>query len=565
MPKTYLINYSNEKLNFKKKSKIVFRNEYILKNYSKNQLKNFDCSYIDSLDYVYNRNKKEDFIKKKLDKYRLSLKSRLNEIHNINFSLEEWGLLIDHYLILSINQIKQRFDNFKKIQNQSIIVKVLNSNFFFPDTDSIHTALSQEKDLNKFIDYIVLDELGFKGLIVKNKTIKTKIKINNKTFIDFLKITFCKFFSKFFKISVISNGYLGFKNSISLLFLSKLKILFLNSIFFNCYDGIIYLKNKNRNKIKVPENDIFDKIFNKYNQNIFPGSYLENFEKFYKYEDDFCKKINYLCSANLLTVSDIYKFFSIKVKRNGGNVVNFQHGGLFGMRKFSPDDYIINNYADLNFLWHDKKGIGIQYYSDENLTYYKDNKKKEILFFPSIVLYQENTENLKECNHLYLNKYWKFYEFLENNLRNEVKIKLFKHKNSEILKKLWIKRYSENLLLKKNSYKGSIFKNFKIVIIDNFSTPLFELLYKLHPFIMINNSKLTEFNNQFKEIVKDLKDLNILFNCEKKAAIFINSNYDNIDIWWDKIIKDRKFIKIRKQLFPLTKFDKKKFVNIIKK
>jgi hypothetical protein len=82
---------------------------------------------------------------------------------------------------------------------------------------------------------------------------------------------------------------------------------------------------------------------------------------------------------------------------------------------------------------------------------------------------------------------------------------------------------------------------------------------------MINNSKLTEFNNQFKEIVKDLKDLNILFNCEKKAAIFINSNYDNIDIWWDKIIKDRKFIKIRKQLFPLTKFDKKKFVNIIKK
>ena len=76
---------------------------------------------------------------------------------------------------------------------------------------------------------------------------------------------------------------------------------------------------------------------------------------------------------------------------------------------------------------------------------------------------------------------------------------------------------------------------------------------------------MTEFNNQFKEIVKDLKDLNILFNCEKKAAIFINSNYDNIDIWWDKIIKDRKFIKIRKQLFPLTKFDKKKFVNIIKK
>ena len=74
------------------------------------------------------------------------------------------------------------------------------------------------------------------------------------------------------------------------------------------------------------------------------------------------------------------------------------------------------------------------------------------------------------------------------------------------------------------SYKGNLYKNFKITIIDNFSTPLFELLYQYEPFIIINNSKLLEFTHEFKLIIRELKNL-IYFLVLKKASQFLNKNY----------------------------------------
>ena len=78
------------------------------------------------------------------------------------------------------------------------------------------------------------------------------------------------------------------------------------------------------------------------------------------------------------------------------------------MRKFSPDDLINNYYSDVNLLWHDKNSIGPAYF-DKNQSIKNTNKRTGILFFPTINLFQEMTENLKKCNHIYLNPYWNFY------------------------------------------------------------------------------------------------------------------------------------------------------------
>jgi putative transferase (TIGR04331 family) len=312
----------------------------------------------------------------------------------------------------------------------------------------------------------------------------------------------------------------------------------------------------------IPEDDIFDKIFNQYNKNVLPSSFIENFEKFYRYEDDICKRIKNLGSAVLFLESDIYRFFAIKIKRRGGKLINFQHGGLNRMRKFSLEELFVDSYADLDFWWHDKNGIGVPYF-DNHKPNYKSND--EILFFPTINLYQETTVNLKKCNHINLNQYWKFFELMKNDLKAKVKIKLMHHKNSDSLKRIWEKKYNKNIILNKKNYKGSVFKNFKIVIIDNYSTPLFELLYISHPFIIINDSKLIEYNKDFREIVQKLNQLGILFKSETKAAQFINSNYQNIDLWWKKIIKKKKFRQIKKKLYPKEKFDYQKlFYNLEK-
>jgi putative transferase (TIGR04331 family) len=130
---------------------------------------------------------------------------------------------------------------------------------------------------------------------------------------------------------------------------------------------------------------------------------------------------------------------------------------------------------------------------------------------------------------------------------------------------MWVNKYNKNIILKKKSNKGTIFQDFKIVVIDNFSTPLFELLYKSYPFIIINDSNLSEYKNEFKSIVKNLEKLGILFTSEKRAAQFLNFNYQNIESWWKKITEKKQFIQIKKKLFPIKKFDQLKLIDILKK
>ena len=557
MTKRHFINYFQKKINLKKKSKIIFSTEYLLKSFSPNQLKSFNYEYLENLNHVYNKNKKKLFILKKVSQYRNFLKNKLNKIHNTKFKSKEWGLLLDYYLIVSIISINRKIESYKKLKDKKISIEVISGNFFFSDTKSIYDQLAHGIKLNQYIDYIIFDKLKFKNLNIR------KIKFADKSYekqkkTNLLNKFFLNIIIKIFKPSLIFNGYFGIVKSIKIMCLSKFKILFLKDNFLNSPVKLNYKNIQLREMLDIPEKDFFDKVFNVYNKNIFPNSFLESFDHFYYSNKKLSKDAKNVGTAILLHISDTFKFLLLNIKKSGGKIITFQHGGLFGMRKFSPEDYINNNYADLKFLWADKKGIGAPYFN--KVTKIND-KKSGILFLPSLTLFQEMTENLKECNHLYLNKYWKLYEFINIDKKKLIKFKLFNHPRSKILKNLWLRKTNKSIKFEYRNYKGNIAKKFKLTVIDNFSTPLFELIYNSYPFIIINDSKQNEFTNEFKKILNHLKSLNILFDSEKKAADFINKNYNDIDSWWNKIIKKKKFKIIKKSLFSIKEFNNSKFVN----
>ena len=62
------------------------------------------------------------------------------------------------------------------------------------------------------------------------------------------------------------------------------------------------------------------------------------------------------------------------------------------MRKFSPEDYIIQKYADIKFNWHDKNGIGAPYfYKSQKLI-----KKKWFAFFSIANFISRNDRKFKK-------------------------------------------------------------------------------------------------------------------------------------------------------------------------
>ena len=66
---------------------------------------------------------------------------------------------------------------------------------------------------------------------------------------------------------------------------------------------------------------------------------------------------------------------------------------------------------------------------------------------------------------------------------------------------------------------------------------------------------MTEYNKSFLKKIKKLKKLNFFFQDPKTASKFLNKNFENIDLWWDKITSDQDFKKFRDHLFT----DSKKF------
>ena len=164
-----LINYHNQKLNFEKGSKIIFRNEYLLLHYDKEKLKNYKFNSLESLKKVFNKNKDEKLIKSKLKKYRDHLAKFLNKIHDINFTNQDWGILLDYYLMVSILIINLKIKNFKKIKNNKISCEVSKRDFFFLDTKTFKDEILLNQDLNKYIDYLILNKLGFKNLKIEKK------------------------------------------------------------------------------------------------------------------------------------------------------------------------------------------------------------------------------------------------------------------------------------------------------------------------------------------------------------------------------------------------------------
>ena len=68
----------------------------------------------------------------------------------------------------------------------------------------------------------------------------------------------------------------------------------------------------------------------------------------------------------------------------------------------------------------------------------------------------------------------------------------------------------------------------KLVVLNDVSTPLYDLMYIGVPFIIITNPQFNQFQKKFAKDLNKLEKLNILFRCPIKAAKFVNNKNDKI-------------------------------------
>ena len=57
-----------------------------------------------------------------------------------------------------------------------------------------------------------------------------------------------------------------------------------------------------------------------------------------------------------------------------------------------------------------------------------------------------------------------------------------------------------------------------------------------------------------------LSKVNIIFDKPEEAAKFINKNYNKLDSWWSKVLKDKIYNDFKKKYLP-EKFQTRKFIS----
>jgi putative transferase (TIGR04331 family) len=533
-----------------------------LKNlYLDDKYQKYNIKHIESLKEVFDKKKNIKFIKKKTSKYLKDIYKSLNQMHNVEYSIKDWGILIEHFLLISVIQIKKRFDFLKKVKKNKYQILSLNTNFYFKDTTEYKYDLLMKTDLNFYINYLISKELKQKFYLRKKVSrIKYKSISNSNKFINFLNYILIRLFKPY----LIVDGYMGIKNLLKIFFFSKFNFLFVNINFLKKPTPFKKKKLFLRNKIKLSIHDTFDKVFEAYIKNIFPASFIENFKTNLSKNYFIKKDIKKLGTSIHLSVTDEFKFLALDLRKRKKKIFNIQHGGVFGERKFGHEDYINNKYSDLNIYWKNKKlGIGPTYFYEKKIPI--DFKNNRVLFFPSQYMFQEQIENLRLNNHIILNQFLSLAKLLNKRDFHKFHIKFFNKNYNSLQKKIWLNELGNRVVFEDKSYKGNIFKNFDIIVIDHISTAFYELMYYKKPFFIICNLNLNEYNDNFLKIISGLKKINILFNDEKMLSKYMNKGHLFMKSEWLKKIKSKEYNLTRKYLFPVEKFDHNKFIKTIKK
>jgi len=284
------------------------------------------------------------------------LTHKLNSIHNINYSKNNWRFLLGAWLFFFISDV---FCKFKYLKSKKLIK--INENY---------SSLYIPKDYNEFL-YKLRDENYHKNIFQQFSTIRFKKIVffdhsNNLNIIFFLKkiyIFIQIFLLKIIKTKIIFHcSYFGFFRNFFLQLSLKQFPFFLTEGFFPKCE--INYKLRKFNLIKNNNHSMFYKVLDKLLPNNIPISYFENFKylhsNIFKYYPNVKPKI--IFSSNYDPFDHFKIYCLINITTNNTKLVAGQHGGGF----FSQNNHFFSTHIQKLF---------------KNIVVLGYKKKKKTIFF----------------------------------------------------------------------------------------------------------------------------------------------------------------------------------------
>jgi putative transferase (TIGR04331 family) len=538
------------------------------KNYKYEILKNNEV-----LNYkITSLNKKFSYLLKIYENLLEELSIKLNKIHNTNYPVQSWRIIIGPWLFIFITIIFHNWKLLKYINNNYLIKRVYIAKFIFSKNffnDFNDFAYSSQTD--EFNNLIYSDLLKYFNKIKIKYFLKKKMEEKKKKFFFYFIFKFLNFLSllsNFFlnrKIFIHEPYYSTVINLFSQIKTGQFPAFFTSPIFKN-----ISLKKKFREQKFNYSHDTFLNILYDIIFKYMPVSYLENFNKYKKKTENIYwpKNPKIIFSSNSFFHDDFFKIWLAEKKRNSNTkFISGQHGGCFFTNKFDFYELHQKKISNQILTWgYQKNKIYKPMFNFK--TAYKDIKFNsqghllmvdyELSRFPQSSLVYNNFSHYQHFN----NKL-KFIENLKENIKNKL---IFRPYHQDMG---WntINRLKDVFKFIKIDNSKSIYvslKNIRICVVNFNSTVFLETLNLNLPTVIYFDPKQDLIRNDAKFYFDALKKVNIYFDNSLTAAKHLNNIWNEVDRWWyDKKTQDivnlfcKKFSrKIKKPINKLVYFFK---------
>ena len=519
-----------------------------------------DTNEIDKLkiiDYHFNDRKKLYDSKKEInkiyDELLIILTSSLNKLFKKNNNKRYWEIIWGcwlHTFILVLFDRNISIENILK-KHPNSVTNILNPKSYIIASNTAEYLNNVQSDFYNFQIYSSLWS-KYEGNInsIISNSYKTKNTINSiYYYCKILLMNFCRpFFELIFKKSNIISYSTGFpkKTLLKIIFKSNFKIipfeLFADDKIKNSkkinQDLILRYELKNiLIKFKKKNNNFLNLCLDLISEHT-PISILEGYNRTIRINNNI-GKVKYLFSANGF-LNDPWNILCAENIKNGAKLINCQHGGGYGIQKFSGlEDYEIN-VAD-KYITTGWKLSPNHKFTPMPLPFINKNRNKKInknggVFYIrndySPYLYRIFSHPIGKYTGLYRKWPDRFLQKLDSivlfntlvrfNLKShsQYSYESFKQKHQKV-------KYDDNT--KNFNYQ---LKNCKIAISDTNQTTYLQSIALNIPTIVFWNPKSTEIRKDAKLFIDDLNRVGILHYSPESAASFLNLTYESIDKWW---------------------------------
>tara|TARA_S200000501_G_C20664498_1_gene673440 strand:+ start:25 stop:825 length:801 start_codon:yes stop_codon:yes gene_type:complete len=234
-------------------------------------------------------------------------------------------------------------------------------------------------------------------------------------------------------------------------------------------------------------------------------------------------------------------YHAAKLTEKGSKIIYAQHGGAYGISKYSWIEKHEKKIADKYLTWgwkgtKSEKNIKSFYITNKKIQYDWRQKKDRLLIllrFRQRYIQSPETEACCDLYTEFLKNFTKILRNLDESIKKKVVLRL-KYKNldpNSVDFFSYLKKFSFD---KSPSFNDACKKS-KLIITNTTNTTFLEAIASNIPIICVLNRENIPFRGSATRIIKLLEKNKILFFNSHKAAKFINSIWDHdVKGWWFK-------------------------------